>query len=685
MSTRKTYARTATIVAIGASVLAGHLAATGPAVAAAPAATVTPSPTPSPTPPPAPPEERAVYDVLREAGGVPVVSVQQAELPVAAVPEKNIEAVTQAQQNAKLLDLLQADASVKVFSKPQVRRPAHHKPLPATTDPLLRAAEHHILTHTLPAWERTTGRGQLVAVLDTGVDTTHPELRGAVVDALDFAEGAAPGTHGTDIAALIAGRLNNGVAAAGVAPDASLLSVRVCQDDGACPTSAIATGIVEAVEAGADVLNISVGGAKPSAVEQYALRWAVRQGAVVVAAAGNSAIACDTGQEPEENNCGNAVNYPGGYEEALTVTSTRISSPQGLRFGEETTGPQVDLSAPGHKVRAGIAASAQSAALLSGSSLSAAQVSGAVALMRAADPTLTPARVEQVLRQTARTSWPLAGHSYVGSGRGAGLVDVDAAVAAVAARDTVTRTASGAEFRRNDVTVTVKGAILARYDALGAEKGALGWPLSNELSAPGELPAGGGVISHFERGSIIWSPATGARVLKGAISSKVRAMIQEQTTASVLHPAKRADVYLGYPTSEEVAVRGGVVQHFQGGLVYWSPATGAQALRGAILEQYGRSGHESGRLGYPVTSEVLLPKGAFAAFQGGSVYWSPRTGSHVVLGAIRDSWGSTGWENGLLGYPVSGEYPVAGGVRQDFQGGALVFSAGTGKVTAVRR
>nr|WP_281373240.1 CAP domain-containing protein [Kineococcus aurantiacus] len=139
---------------------------------------------------------------------------------------------------------------------------------------------------------------------------------------------------------------------------------------------------------------------------------------------------------------------------------------------------------------------------------------------------------------------------------------------------------------------------------------------------------------------------------------------------------------LGYPLGAEFAVRGGAVQRFQGGLAYWSPATGAQVLSGPVLDAYGATGWENGSLGFPTTSLTRLPGGAFAHFQHGSIY-TAAAGTHVVPPAVRDAWAARGWETGPLGYPVSGARTVAGALVQDFQGGTVTVGGGKAVVRTV--
>ncbi|TFV51962.1 hypothetical protein E4P43_07880 [Blastococcus sp. TF02A-35] len=128
---------------------------------------------------------------------------------------------------------------------------------------------------------------------------------------------------------------------------------------------------------------------------------------------------------------------------------------------------------------------------------------------------------------------------------------------------------------------------------------------------------------------------------------------------------------------------GGCWQPFQGGTIHWSPTTGAHATDGMIREAWGRLGWENGRMGYPTGGVVcgLRGGGCWQPFQGGAIHWSPATGAHATFGAIRDAWGRQGWENGRLGYPVSGEMVSGGVVRQNFQGGYITVDRRTGRVT----
>ncbi|MFP5218321.1 MAG: SpoIID/LytB domain-containing protein [Actinomycetes bacterium] len=212
------------------------------------------------------------------------------------------------------------------------------------------------------------------------------------------------------------------------------------------------------------------------------------------------------------------------------------------------------------------------------------------------------------------------------------------------------------------------GAILQHYGRHRWEGGVLGYPVTDEMTTPD----GRGRYNHFERGSVYWTPSTGAWEVHGSIRAAWQRLRWE------LGP-------LGYPVTDERTAPDGAgrYNHFERGSVYWSPSTPAAGVWGAIRQRWAAMGWEKSALGYPVTDETPTPdgRGRFNHFQHGSVYWSPATGAHDVQGAIRARWASLGWETGRLGYPVSDQYVVAGGSRSDFQGGSITWNASTGATT----
>jgi uncharacterized protein YkwD len=193
--------------------------------------------------------------------------------------------------------------------------------------------------------------------------------------------------------------------------------------------------------------------------------------------------------------------------------------------------------------------------------------------------------------------------------------------------------------------------------------GSLGYATGSEVYGL----KGGGSYQMYQGGAIIYSPASGARVSKGAIRT---------TWASTGFE----NGYLGYPVSDEVGGlrNGGAYQNYQGGSIIWSPKTGARISVGGIRTVWAASGYENGPLGYPTGNEVygLKNGGVYQMYEGGAILWSPATGGYISKGGIRTLWASTGFENGRLGYPTSNEYVTGpnGSVAQNYQGGKINWS-----------
>src|SRR5689334_2169405 len=143
------------------------------------------------------------------------------------------------------------------------------------------------------AWALSTGDGVTVAVIDSGVDATHPDLVGQVLPGADFVDGSTDGRvdpvgHGTTVAGLIAGRDDDSVGVVGLAPHAKILPVRVLDTNNRYDDPAtVAKGITWAVDHGATVINLSLGGQLRSDVLAAALAYAAQHDVVVIACTGN--------------------------------------------------------------------------------------------------------------------------------------------------------------------------------------------------------------------------------------------------------------------------------------------------------------------------------------------------------------------------------------------------------------
>lgn len=223
------------------------------------------------------------------------------------------------------------------------------------------------------------GRGVLVAVLDGGASADA--TLGTRLKYLDIGYGVSgvgeDGTHGTAVASLVGGASAD---ARGVAPAADILSIRVTGADGASDSFSVAQGILAAIDSGAKVINISLGGYATSSVLGEAIEQALAAGVAVVASAGND----QTTQ----------LAWPAAYDGVVSVGATDAAGVQAIF---SNSGDSLQLTAPGYAIQtAGLAGTRIS---FSGTSASAPVVSGAIAALLSQNPQLTPLEAADTLAQ----------------------------------------------------------------------------------------------------------------------------------------------------------------------------------------------------------------------------------------------------------------------------------------------
>ncbi|SDW86894.1 thermitase [Marininema mesophilum] len=186
------------------------------------------------------------------------------------------------------------------------------------------------------AWETTKGKKDVkVAVVDTGVDYTHPDLKDKVEKGGDYINNDKDPKddqgHGTHCAGVIGAVTNNNEGIAGVAPDVTIYAVKVLDENGSGDNETVAKGIKDAADAGSSVISLSLGSPENSKVVEDAVNYAADKGSVVVAAAGN-----DGSKDP---------GYPGANEKAIAVGATDKSDKKAefSNYGSDW----VDVAAPG--------------------------------------------------------------------------------------------------------------------------------------------------------------------------------------------------------------------------------------------------------------------------------------------------------------------------------------------------
>ena len=287
-------------------------------------------------------------------------------------------------------------------------------------DPSFPSQWHLTKVSAPQAWDITQGSATVViAIVDSGIDATHPELASKVLPGYNFVDNNTNTTdvngHGTWVAGVAAAIGNNAAGVAGLAWQSKILPVRVSDAQGVAWTSVIANGMTWAADHGAKVVNVSFGGVASSPSINSAAQYVLNKGGIVVASAGNCGCFDATAENPY-------------------IISVAGTDQNDARWPSSSQGNYVDISAPATGIvttnRGGGTVTAQ------GTSFASPLVGGVLALMRSANPQLSPTDLKNLLLANADDKGAAGWDSSFGFGRVNAYRAVAAAAASVPPPDT---------------------------------------------------------------------------------------------------------------------------------------------------------------------------------------------------------------------------------------------------------
>ena len=292
---------------------------------------------------------------------------------------------------AEIMQKLSQDSRVSIVQNMHLFKTKAHQ----YNDPYFKLQANLQQMQISQAHGKTTGRNITIAMIDTGVDLTHPDLIDQITQNKNFASGISPDfsndKHGTAVAGIMVARKDNGTGIIGIAPDAKLIALKACwpqQTDSmeaVCNSFTLALAVNSAIQSGAKILNMSLGGPQDAFLELL-LNKAIEKGMIVIAA--------NTGLAREDEN------FPASLKNVISV--------QALKQPDQR--PQLPtITAPGEKILTTLPHGTYD--FISGSSIAAAEVSGIIALLLELKPDLSFAETRSILQ---KSELPATNHSFSG-------------------------------------------------------------------------------------------------------------------------------------------------------------------------------------------------------------------------------------------------------------------------------
>jgi len=334
--------------------------------------------------------ESAVQSALRANSAREIGKIKQLNVRIVQVPSQAEQRVISALSKNPNFEFAEPDYIANIILVPN--------------DPYYSSYQWHLPKIAAPvAWDATTGNASVkVAIVDSGVESSHPDLSGRVLLGYDFVNNdpdpSDDNGHGTAVAATAAAKGNDGVGTAGVAWNVAILPVKTMNSAGSGSYSAIANGITYSADQGAKIINLSLGGTQASTTLQNAVAYAWNKGSLLVAAAGNNGT--------------NQTVYPAAYPNVIAVSATTRSD---ALASFSSYGSFVDLSAPGQDITTSWINSGYTT--ISGTSFSSPLVAGTAALALSQNPSLSNSQLSSILTKNVDDLGASGYDIFFGAGR----------------------------------------------------------------------------------------------------------------------------------------------------------------------------------------------------------------------------------------------------------------------------
>ncbi len=318
-----------------------------------------------------------------------VKEIEEIDVHVVRVPDHEVTSCLIKYSSSLDVQFAEEDHVIQVEPVTETTPIDIRNTITTTNDPLVEQQWGLANINAPGAWDlaRISPVSAAIAILDTGINYNHPDLRRKIIHQANFSSSPTVEDihgHGTHVAGIAAAVTNNGNGIAGVSYNSSaLMNIKVLGDDGGGTNSNVAEGIIYAANIGAHVINMSFGSGVSNETIRAAVTYAYNRGVLLVAAAGNSSST--------------AEHFPAAYQQVLAVAATNQSN-ELASFSN--FGSWVDIAAPGQDILSTYTGDTPYR-VASGTSQATPFISGLAGLMKATNPTLTNREMRSIIEQAA--------------------------------------------------------------------------------------------------------------------------------------------------------------------------------------------------------------------------------------------------------------------------------------------